>query len=200
MMVNMQPKIRYFAFLGYPESMPENWQQLLELSGLKALAILHDRDLSDDPEEKANGVLKKAHYHFLIDYRAPTTRRKATQIAEEYGTHHIEVLISPGSYARYMTHQGEKYQDKFQYDPREVLEFGGASYEELSCSNEELKSRDGLEILDMIVQNDITGLDQLLELARHRSPTLVSFIIGHAYFCQEIIYSHNRYKQKRVDN
>ncbi|MBB6424301.1 Rep family protein, partial [Jeotgalicoccus coquinae] len=40
-------KARYFTFLLYPESIPEDWETKLELMGVPiAISPLHDRDLS----------------------------------------------------------------------------------------------------------------------------------------------------------
>lgn len=41
-------KARYFTFLLYPESIPEDWELKLELLGVPiAVSPLHDKDLSD---------------------------------------------------------------------------------------------------------------------------------------------------------
>ena len=40
-------KARYFTFLLYPDSIPEDWEMKLELLGLPmAISPLHDKDLS----------------------------------------------------------------------------------------------------------------------------------------------------------
>ncbi len=52
-------KARYFTFLLYPESIPEDWEMKLESIGLPiAISPLHDKDLSDVEGQK----YKKAHY------------------------------------------------------------------------------------------------------------------------------------------
>ena len=41
-------KARYFTFLLYPDSIPEDWEMRLELIGVPiAVSPLHDKDLSD---------------------------------------------------------------------------------------------------------------------------------------------------------
>lgn len=41
-------KARYFTFLLYPESIPEDWQMRLETVGVPmAISPLHDKDLSE---------------------------------------------------------------------------------------------------------------------------------------------------------
>lgn len=51
-------KARYFTFLLYPESIPNNWIDNLELIGVPiAISPLHDKDLSDVEGQK----YKKEH-------------------------------------------------------------------------------------------------------------------------------------------
>ena len=62
-------KARYFTFLLYPESIPEDWELRLELIGVPiAVSPLHDKDLSS-----VEGQLIKAHYHVLYVAKNPVT-------------------------------------------------------------------------------------------------------------------------------
>ena len=46
-------KARYFTFLLYPESIPEDWEMKLELIGVPiAVSPLHDKDLSEVDGQK----------------------------------------------------------------------------------------------------------------------------------------------------
>src|SRR5699024_10419783 len=55
-------KARYFTFLLYPESIPENWKMQLELIGVPmAISPLHDKDKSNVKGQE----YKKAHYHVI---------------------------------------------------------------------------------------------------------------------------------------
>ena len=54
-------KARYFTFLLYPESIPENWEMQLELIGIPmAISPLHDKDeterknLTEDEQKKVD--------------------------------------------------------------------------------------------------------------------------------------------------
>lgn len=185
-MSNTADKYRYFAFLAYPESMPGDWKERLALSGVRALAVLHDSDLSDDPVKRAAGVLKKAHWHIEVDYGATTTRRRMESFALEIGgAKHVEVLVRPESYARYLIHDG--YPDKHQYSPSDVLEFGGAVYEEMRVGADERVASAGLEVLRLAEREGIRGYIPLLKAARSESPELVNFIVKNTYFCKEVV-------------
>ena len=63
-------KARYFTFLLYPESIPVDWQEKLELMGVPiAISPLHDKDLS----KVAGQQYKKAHYHVIYIAKNPVT-------------------------------------------------------------------------------------------------------------------------------
>ena len=63
-------KARYFTFLLYPDSIPEDWELRLELIGVPmAISPLHDKDLSDVEGQ----LYKKAHYHVIYVAKNPVT-------------------------------------------------------------------------------------------------------------------------------
>ena len=63
-------KARYFTFLLYPESIPNDWIDKLELIGVPiAISPLHDKDLSDIEGQK----YKKEHYHVIYVSKNPVT-------------------------------------------------------------------------------------------------------------------------------
>ncbi|MCT0056778.1 hypothetical protein EFK39_10525 [Lactococcus lactis subsp. lactis] len=63
-------KARYFTFLLYPESIPDDWEQRFELLGVPmAISPIHDKDLSNVEGQK----YKKAHYHVVYVSKNPVT-------------------------------------------------------------------------------------------------------------------------------
>ena len=63
-------KARYFTFLLYTESIPNDWIDNLQSLGLKlAISPLHDKDLSDVEGQK----YKKEHYHVIYVSKNPVT-------------------------------------------------------------------------------------------------------------------------------
>ena len=67
-------KGRAWAFVMYPESMPTNFYELLEQTGLPfAISPLHDKDL--DP----TGEPKKPHYHVMCYYENTTTKKNVKE-------------------------------------------------------------------------------------------------------------------------
>ena len=77
-------KARYFTFLLYPESIPEDWEMKLESIGLPiAISPLHDKDLSDVEGQK----YKKAHYHVIYVAKNPVTTDSVRK--KEIGRAHV---------------------------------------------------------------------------------------------------------------
>ncbi|WP_036069762.1 Rep family protein, partial [Leuconostoc citreum] len=63
-------KSRYFTFLLYPESIPDDWKSKLELIGVPiAVSPLHDKDKSTVPGQD----FKKPHYHVVYVAKNPVT-------------------------------------------------------------------------------------------------------------------------------
>lgn len=61
-------KSRFFTFLLYPESIPEDWEMKLELLSVPmAISPLHDKD------EAKTGGYKKPHYHVIYVAKNPVT-------------------------------------------------------------------------------------------------------------------------------
>lgn len=91
---NPNEKGRYWAGLIYPgDSAPDNWQELMQLSGLQILVSpLHDQDIAN----VRTGELKKPHRHVIAMWTNTTTRRNAQRFFEQFnGPKTIIRLESP---------------------------------------------------------------------------------------------------------
>lgn len=124
-------KKRNWAFVAYPESLPENWLEILQGTGLPiAISPLHDKDLNADEEEK------KAHYHIIACFSRGTVRfTQAEKLAKSInGTMPIP-LESIKGYYRYFTHKDNP--EKYQYDEKDIICLNGfaiTDYVELTRS------------------------------------------------------------------
>lgn len=101
-------KARYWGFIVYPESMDPDWLQKLLLTGLPiAISPLHDKDCYDD-----TGELEKPHYHVLMCFDGPTTRKNVDQISSSVGGTHCTHISSVRGTYEYHIHKNnpEKYQ------------------------------------------------------------------------------------------
>ena len=113
-------KSRYFDFLLYPDSMPNNWQACLEKLGLPmAVSPLHDCDEKKDSKtwDDNNDLIingkhyKKPHYHVLYIAKNPVTvesvRNKIKRSLGVKAVSHIEITDSVEHYFLYLTHESK---------------------------------------------------------------------------------------------
>lgn len=115
---NKNTKKRNWAFVLYPESAPEDWQERLQATGLQcAISPLHDKDVNPDGEPK------KAHYHVILSYSGPTSYNVVKAITDELGQPIPQALEQVRGYYRYLTHRDNP--EKYQYDEREIKTING---------------------------------------------------------------------------
>lgn len=112
-------KKRIWGFVGYPESLPENWLDILKQSGLQfAVSPLHEFDTD------SFGEIKKPHYHFIIVYSGPTTFNSVKNFVSGQLNSPIPIpLESARGYYRYFTHID--HPDKYQYDEKDIQCYNG---------------------------------------------------------------------------
>lgn len=111
-------KKRYWAFCGYPESLPDNWKDVLIKTGLPiAIGPLHDKDINP------TGEVKKPHYHIILCYDGPTTLSVVSKITEALGQPNPQSLENVKGYYRYLTHKDNP--EKAQYDESEIDTLNG---------------------------------------------------------------------------
>ncbi|MED1133878.1 replication protein, partial [Bacillus atrophaeus] len=117
-------KARYFTFLLYPESIPEDWEMKLESIGLPiAISPLHDKDLSDVEGQK----YKKAHYHVIYVAKNPVTtdsvRKKVRQILGDKSVSMVQIVVqSMENIYLYLTHESKDAiaKKKRVYDKKDI--------------------------------------------------------------------------------
>ena len=154
--MNVKQKGRYWACVVYPESLPTNWLEILQLSGLAvAISPLHDKDI--DP----TGEPKKEHYHLLLCYDGPTTYNNVKNLCDTLNATIPIKIESPRGMYRYHIHLDNP--EKYQYDDRDRILMNGidpASFNGLT-SSEILKIK--REIITLIEDNAITEYRDLIK-------------------------------------
>lgn len=125
-------RTRNYATVVYPESAPENWQDILAGYYIPAfISPLHNQDV--DPyamDDHGNKIVKpkKPHYHVMIMYDSVKTIEQATEVLSSIGGVGVEIVNSVRGYARYLCHLDNP--EKYQYDKGFVKSLYGADYEE----------------------------------------------------------------------
>ena len=114
-------RTRNYASVVYPESAPENWQDILaELKVPAFVSPLHNED------KNPTGEKKKEHYHVMLVFEGVKTPDQAKEIFQKIGGVGCEAVQSLRGYARYLCHLDNP--EKAQYPVEGVRAFCGADY------------------------------------------------------------------------
>lgn len=154
---NKNVKKRNWAFVAYPESMPKNWIEILQNTGLPiAISPLHDRDINADESEK------KSHYHIILTYSGPTSYNVVKKITDRLnGTIPIPLEQIKGYY-RYLTHEDNP--EKAQYDKKEIKHLNGFNMRDFIELTKSEVSKIKREIRGIIFERCITEYSDLMLL------------------------------------
>ena len=114
-------RTRNYATVVYPESAPQNWQEILSEQLVPAfISPLHEFD------KNPTGEPKKPHHHVLLVFDSVKTVEQAQEIFSQIGGVGCEVVQSLRGYARYLCHLDNP--EKAQYQPEDVRCLCGADY------------------------------------------------------------------------
>ena len=151
-------KTRNFATVVYPDSAPDNWQEILSEQFVPAfISPLHDKDINP------TGEAKKPHWHVMLMFDGVKTTEQALEIFNKIGGVGCEVVQSQRGYARYLCHLDNP--EKAQYEPQNVRSLCGADYTStIGLVTDKYKAIS--EMIDYCVENNIVSYSDLLEYSR----------------------------------
>lgn len=150
-------KGRYWAFVLYPESAPNDWKDILSLSGLPcAISPLHDKDLNADLEKK------KSHYHIILCWDGPTTYKNVCSLVcdQLHQPHPIKIEVVRGYY-RYLTHKDNP--EKAQYNDFDITVLNGFNPEDYDQPTERELDIICKEIQKLILTEHFTEYSELMD-------------------------------------
>lgn len=186
-------KKRYWAFCGYPESLPDDWKEQLIQTGLPcAISPLHDRDVNP------TGETKKPHYHVILCYNGPTALSVVEKLTRQLGQPNPQAIENVKGYYRYLSHRDNP--EKAQYDENEIETLNGfnvADYSDLTRSEVlEVKQK----IIAIIRSCDIIEYCDLMDMLLDDGMMLEWEVASsHTFFFEKYITSR-RYKILREDH
>lgn len=151
-------RTRNFATIVYPESAPENWQDILAQQFVPAfISPLHDKDINP------TGEPKKPHYHVVLMFEGKKSVEQVTEIFNLIGGVGCEKVNSIRGYARYLCHLDNP--EKVQYEQSCVRSLGGADYVgTIGLVTDKYKAIG--EMIDFCKENNIISYSDLLEYCR----------------------------------
>ncbi|HDH6617119.1 replication protein [Mammaliicoccus sciuri] len=173
-------KARYFTFLLYPESIPENWEMELELTGIPmAISPLHDKDeterknLTEDEQKKVDRgekIYKKPHYHVVYVAANPVTthsvRMKIQRILGKQSIAKVQIVKqSMENMYAYLTHESKDAiaKNKYKYNKKDIKLLNNFDIDRYVVLDVEDKDEMLNDVCDMI---DDHGLANIRELRR----------------------------------
>lgn len=183
-------KAKYWAGIIYPESIPDNWQEIITASHVPCVVSpLHDKDVN------ADGTPKKPHYHVMFCYSNTTTGSSASHILAQLGSslHAERVMSAVGNY-RYLTHRDNP--EKAQYDERDILAFNGFSYTDhigQRTATEQIEM--GKRLMEIVLADECPpnyiALLQYLQMTSMDAE--LEYAMTHTYFIKEVLASKRAY-------
>ena len=184
-------KGRIWACVGYPESLPTNWLEQLQETGLQiAISPLHDKDL--DP----TGEPKKSHYHIIFNYDGPTTHKHVKDLCDKLNmTIPIKLESLRGMY-RYHIHIDNP--DKYQYDDRDRTLLNGFDPASVDALTKTEVDKLIQEILEFIEDNNILEYRDLVFTLKGY-PNMRNVAYNHTMLFNTYIKSKRHKFQKRIE-
>lgn len=172
-------KARNFAFIIYPESIPEDWEDCLIKVGVPiAVSPLHDKDISErsyedmsEDEQKiidAGGVVyKKPHYHVIYIAKNPVTsdsvRNKIKRALGNKSISHLEIVDNIEHYYKYLTHESADAvkKKKHKYDREDIVFINDFDIDRYITIDESQKKELFNALTKVIIQNKLENIFDL---------------------------------------
>ncbi|MCD9065421.1 replication protein RepB [Staphylococcus cohnii] len=171
-------KARNFTFIIYPESIPEDWQSLLEKIDIPmAISPLHDKDeterkdLTEDEQkiiEDGGKVYKKPHYHVLYVAKNAVTlesvRNKIKRALGNKALSHVEIVDGIESVYKYLTHESKDAikKNKHKYDSQDIIHLNDFDIERYIFLDESQKRSLKNDLLSIVKNEHIVNVIDLM--------------------------------------
>lgn len=155
-------RTRNWATILYPESAPDDWQDILtNLHVRAACSPLHDSDLD------AKGQLKKPHWHLIVCFDSVKTYEQASAVFQQIGGVGCVKISDVHAYCRYLCHQDNP--EKHQYDIKDITTFAGFDVYDYVVSKSDQAEMLG-DITEYIAANHITSFIDFMRWAKREQP------------------------------
>lgn len=152
-------RTRAWVVVVYPDSAPENWQQLIDDQHIEWVeSPLHEFDTNP------TGEIKKPHYHVLLMFGGVKSYAQVCDFIKPLNCPIPQRCHNAKAAVRYMAHLDNP--DKFQYDVGSIKAHGGVDLAELlrPSSSERYTLID--EMAEYVKENHITEFQDLFDYAR----------------------------------
>lgn len=153
-------KSKYWTAIVYEDSAPEDWRDVLKISGLRcAISPYHDKDVNP------TGEPKKPHWHVILCWDGPTTYNNARKFVQnELNTPIPRELKSVRGMYNYFSHKDNP--EKAQYDEKLIEHINGfclAEFVELTRGEVNEAIKRAFNIIRAVGITEYSGLLDFLE-------------------------------------
>lgn len=170
-MIMAKDKARYFTFLLYPESIPNDWEMRLESIGVPiAISPLHDKDKSDVEGQE----YKKAHYHVIYVAKNPVTadsvRFKIKGLLGDKSVALVKIIVtSIENMYLYLTHESKDAlaKSKYKYSRKDIKLINNFDIDRYITLDVEDKDDMLNEVCDLIDEHDLANMRELRRFVRN---------------------------------
>jgi len=207
-------KARYFTFLLYPESIPKDWDTLLETIGVPiAVSPLHDKDKSIVEGQK----YKKAHYHVIYVAKNPVTtdsvRFKIKNLLGNQSIAKVQIVSqSMENIYLYLTHESKDAiaKNKQKYDKKDIKLLNNFDIDRYITLDVEDKDEMLNDVCDLIDEHGLANIRELRRFVKERgteynlpSMKIINSVLrSHTglirlYF--DAVYQERKYRRNYID-
>jgi len=184
-------RTRNYTTVVYPDSAPENWQNLLDDLHISAfVSPLHDKDVN------LGGEIKKPHWHVVIMFDSVKTVKQARNVFDVIGGIGCEAIESLRGVVRYLCHLDNP--EKVRYRSEDVKCFGGANYIS-ACSLVRDKNRIIREMMDFCEENKIVSFYCLLKYCKSENQEWFDSLCDNSTFVVKEYLKSKFWTQERND-
>lgn len=208
-------KARYFTFLLYPESIPDDWKMQLEMIGIPmAISPLHDRDKSNVEGQE----YKKAHYHVIYVAANPVTthsvRKRIQRALGNESVAKVQVIKqSVENMYLYLTHESKDAiaKNKYKYNKKDIKLLNNFDIDRYVVLDVEDKDEMLNDVCDMIDEHGLANIRELRRFIKERgteynlpSMKIINSVLrSHTglirlYF--DAVYQERKYKRSYIDS
>lgn len=187
----MNVKARTWAMIFYPESLPEDWEQIVQSWGHPvAISPLHNKDIYKSGELK--GETKKPHYHVLLRYPNVTTFNKIKQYTDELNQPIPQACDSIKYAYEYFTHKNAP--NKHQYTEEDIKVINGFALRDYVTETRTERGELRANVFQIINESRCKEFCDLIDILIDSGAfDLLDYVEANAYFIDRYL-SSKRYK------
>lgn len=183
-------RARTWTFITYPESMPEEWESMLEdrLMVPFIQSPLHDQDIAEQGKGWNGTEYKKPHYHNMIMFTNVKSYKQVSDMVRFLGAGHVQQVHSTQAMVRYFIHADQP--KKTQYLKENIRAWNGADIDHIWEKNDKEIHANLDQLFSLISDNDLIEYKLLVDHCRKHEPELFPLVVGsYAFVINQYIKS-----------